>query len=64
MDRNFICIFLFNFFFCFRQQVHVKNPYLHTLEEDILYHFSLSTKSHNLPEMFGDIKVLHSWENQ
>lgn len=27
------------------------------MEEDILYHFSLSTKTHNLPEMFGDIKV-------
>lgn len=27
------------------------------MEEDILYHFSLSTRSHNLPEMFGDIKV-------
>lgn len=40
-----------------RQQVQVKNPYLDTMEEDILYHFSLSTKTHNLPEMFGDIKV-------
>lgn len=27
------------------------------MEEDILYHFSLSTKTHNLPQMFGDIKV-------
>lgn len=41
----------------FRQQVQVKNPYLDTMEEDILYHFSLSNKTHNLPEMFGDIKV-------
>lgn len=40
-----------------RQHVQVKNPYLDTMEEDILYHFSLSTKTHNLPEMFGDIKV-------
>lgn len=40
-----------------RQQVQVKNPYLDTMEEDILYHFSLSTKTHNLPKMFGDIKV-------
>ena len=40
-----------------RQQVQVKNPYLDTMEEDILYHFSLGTKTHNLPEMFGDIKV-------
>lgn len=40
-----------------RQHVQVKNPYLDTMEEDILYHFSLGTKTHNLPEMFGDIKV-------
>lgn len=35
----------------------MKNPYLDTMEEDILYHFSLSTKTHDLPQMFGDIKV-------
>ena len=40
-----------------REHVQVKNPYLDTMEEDILYHFSLGTKTHNLPEMFGDIKV-------
>lgn len=40
-----------------REQVQVKNPYLDMMEEDILYHFSLGTKTHNLPEMFGDIKV-------
>ncbi|MED6292347.1 Uridine phosphorylase 2 [Characodon lateralis] len=28
------------------------------MEEDILYHFSLSTKTHNLPEMFGDTKFV------
>lgn len=38
--------------------VQLKNPYLDTMEEDILYHFSLSTKTHNLPEMFGDIKFV------
>ncbi|XP_029348905.1 uridine phosphorylase 2 [Echeneis naucrates] len=38
--------------------VQPKNPYLVTMEEDILYHFSLSTKTHNLPEMFGDIKFV------
>lgn len=40
-----------------RQLVQVKNPYLDAMEEDILYHFSLGTKTHNLPEMFGDLKV-------
>lgn len=43
--------------FTCREQVHVANPYLDTMEEDILYHFSLGTKTHNLPQMFGDIKV-------
>ncbi|NXP24916.1 UPP2 phosphorylase, partial [Scytalopus superciliaris] len=37
--------------------VHVKNPYLDLTEEDILYHLDLGTKMHNLPAMFGDIKV-------
>ncbi|KAM4608520.1 uridine phosphorylase 2 [Polymixia lowei] len=41
-----------------KQLVQVKNPHLDTMEEDILYHFSLSTKTHNLPEMFGDIKFV------
>lgn len=45
------------YFIALRPQVQVKNPYLDTMEEDILYHFSLGTKTHNLPEMFGDIKV-------
>lgn len=45
------------YYIALRQHVQVKNPYLDTMEEDILYHFSLSTKTHNLPEMFGDIKV-------
>lgn len=48
--------------FALRQQVQVKNPYLDSMEEDILYHFSLGTKTHNLPEMFGDIKVCELWQ--
>lgn len=45
------------YYVALRESVQVKNPYLDDMEEDILYHFSLSTKTHNLPEMFGDIKV-------
>ncbi|KAK7939492.1 hypothetical protein WMY93_002818 [Mugilogobius chulae] len=41
-----------------KEPVHVKNPYLSTMEEDILYHFSLGTKTHDLPQMFGDIKFV------
>uniref|UniRef100_A0A3Q4AKH3 Uridine phosphorylase n=1 Tax=Mola mola TaxID=94237 RepID=A0A3Q4AKH3_MOLML len=40
------------------QLVQVRNPYLDTMEEDILYHLSLCTKTHNLPEMFGDIEFV------
>lgn len=40
-----------------RQEQYVKNPHLEHMEEDILYHFNLGTKTHNLPSMFGDIKV-------
>nr|XP_014965674.2 uridine phosphorylase 2 isoform X2 [Macaca mulatta] len=36
--------------------VHVKNPYLDSMDEDILYHLDLGTKTHNLPAMFGDVK--------
>ncbi|KAJ8255769.1 hypothetical protein COCON_G00196330 [Conger conger] len=40
------------------EEVHVKNPHLDSMEEDILYHLDLGTKTHNLPEMFGDIKFV------
>lgn len=53
-----LCIYIYMLhLITLRQQVQVKNPYLDTMEEDILYHFSLGTKTHNLPEMFGDVKV-------
>ncbi|MFT7818057.1 uridine phosphorylase 2-like [Arapaima gigas] len=42
------------------EAVHVKNPYLDSLKEDILYPLNLGTRTHNLPEMFWDIKV--SWD--
>uniref|UniRef100_A0A2K5IM44 Nucleoside phosphorylase domain-containing protein n=1 Tax=Colobus angolensis palliatus TaxID=336983 RepID=A0A2K5IM44_COLAP len=38
--------------------VHVKNPYLDSMDEDILYHLYLGTKTHNLPAMFGDVKFV------
>ncbi|XP_072197231.1 uridine phosphorylase 2 isoform X3 [Excalfactoria chinensis] len=36
--------------------VHVKNPHLEAMDEDVLYHLDLGTKTHDLPAMFGDIK--------
>ncbi|XP_074072035.1 uridine phosphorylase 2 [Macrotis lagotis] len=38
--------------------VHVKNPHLDSMDEDILYHLDLGTKTHNLPAMFGDVKFV------
>jgi len=37
---------------------YVKNLNLSTMPEDVLYHFALSTKSHDLQAMFGDIKFV------
>ena len=37
----------------------LKNPHIKTMDEDVLYHLALSNKSHNLPEMFSDIKVCY-----
>ncbi|XP_040296727.1 uridine phosphorylase 2 isoform X2 [Bufo bufo] len=37
---------------------YVKNPHLDLLSEDILYHFDLGTRTHDLPAMFGDVKFV------
>ncbi|XP_058791319.1 uridine phosphorylase 2-like isoform X2 [Phymastichus coffea] len=36
--------------------VHLQNRNLQSLDQDILYHLSLGTRSHDLVEMFGDVK--------
>ena len=33
------------------------NPFLENDDGDILYHIALGSKSHDLPRMFGDVKV-------
>lgn len=38
--------------------VCVHNPHLEAQKDDILYHLSLGTSTHNLPAMFGDIRVM------
>lgn len=35
----------------------MHNPHLDALKDDILYHLSLATDTHDLPAMFGDVKV-------
>uniref|UniRef100_A0A8D0EEJ3 Uridine phosphorylase n=1 Tax=Salvator merianae TaxID=96440 RepID=A0A8D0EEJ3_SALMN len=43
---------------CHKGSFYVKNPHLDLMDEDILYHLDLGTKTHNLPAMFGDIKFV------
>lgn len=38
--------------------VKLRNPHIAEMPEDILYHFTLGTKSHDLREMFGDVKFV------
>uniref|UniRef100_A0A4W5RVX5 Uncharacterized protein n=1 Tax=Hucho hucho TaxID=62062 RepID=A0A4W5RVX5_9TELE len=42
---------------CDWDTVNVHNPHLDGMKDDILYHFNLGTSTHNLPAMFGDVKV-------
>lgn len=37
--------------------VQLCNPHVAAMKEDVLYHFSLSTSTHDFPTMFGDVKV-------
>lgn len=34
------------------------------MKEDVLYHFDLGSKTHDLPAMFGDIKVGYWFDYQ
>ncbi|XP_039948547.1 uridine phosphorylase 1-like [Bactrocera tryoni] len=36
----------------------IRNPHIARMDEDFLYHLGLGTKTHNLPEMFGDVKFV------
>nr|XP_051709143.1 uridine phosphorylase 1 isoform X2 [Oryctolagus cuniculus] len=38
--------------------VRLSNPHLATMKEDLLYHFSLGTGTHDFPAMFGDVKFV------
>jgi len=39
-------------------RVQVKNPNICGMSEDVLYHFALGTKTHDLKLMFGDVKFV------
>jgi uridine phosphorylase len=38
--------------------VRVRNPHLLLMDQDILYHLALGSGSHDLQEMFGDVKYV------
>ncbi|XP_049571146.1 uridine phosphorylase 1 isoform X2 [Orcinus orca] len=38
--------------------VQLCNPHVAAIKEDVLYHFSLSTSTHDFPTMFGDVKFV------
>ncbi|XP_069814650.1 uridine phosphorylase 1 [Dendropsophus ebraccatus] len=38
--------------------IHLSNPYLEKMKEDILYHFDLGTNTHDFPALFGDVKFV------
>ncbi|XP_026476382.1 uridine phosphorylase 2-like [Ctenocephalides felis] len=41
-----------------KSSVILKNPHLHHLDQDVLYHLALGTGSHDFEKMFGDIKFV------
>ncbi|XP_029445617.1 uridine phosphorylase 1 [Rhinatrema bivittatum] len=38
--------------------IHLSNPHLQKMKEDILYHFDLGTGTHDFPALFGDVKFV------
>lgn len=53
LDKN--CIFIPSDPF---RLVQVHNPNLAALKEDFFYHLNLGTGTHDLPAIFGDVKVI------
>ncbi|XP_039380408.1 uridine phosphorylase 1 [Mauremys reevesii] len=38
--------------------IHLSNPHLEKMKDDILYHFALGTGTHDFPALFGDVKFV------
>ncbi|KAM6178163.1 uridine phosphorylase 1 [Rhynchocyon petersi] len=38
--------------------IQLLNPHIATMKDDVLYHFNLSTSTHDFPAMFGDVKFV------
>lgn len=41
-----------------REGVKLMNPHIQDMEEDVLYHLALGSGSHDLQQMFGDVKYV------
>lgn len=41
----------------------LRNPNIELMDQDILYHLALGSGSHDLQEMFGDVKVFKNLFN-
>lgn len=59
-NRPFSLLTLISFLFLRRYPdgtVKLRNPNIELMDQDILYHLALGSGSHDLVEMFGDVKV-------
>lgn len=50
-------MFFLSFFRYNDGTVKLRNPNIELMDQDILYHLALGSGSHDLEEMFGDVKV-------
>jgi len=41
-----------------REGVRLMNPHIQTMQEDVLYHLALGSGSHDLEQMFGDVRFI------
>lgn len=54
---NFYTYWNFSHFRYSDGTVKLRNPHIELMDQDILYHLALGSGSHDLVEMFGDVKV-------
>ena len=40
------------------EEVQLINPHIQEMKEDVLYHLALGSGSHDLEQMFGDVKYV------
>lgn len=57
-EKQFHKILFFLFYRYNDGTVKLRNPNIELMDQDILYHLALGSGSHDLEEMFGDVKVI------